>query len=206
MYQGEEKKNQKEEAKYQEECKEEKIRFINSDFFLRMKGLVENDRKGEVVFCVIRPNGKIITTRCKDYPMGIYRIPTGGIGHDEDIINALFREVKEELGLDVEILRYIGVLKIQFLYKEEYDDGSNNDKEDKVYFYSYLFLLKEVSGVLLTEALDDEISEVKEVNISELREVVESLNNIEGRWRDWGKFRHITSKAILDYLVSSKII
>ncbi|NSW91764.1 MAG: NUDIX hydrolase [Firmicutes bacterium] len=179
--------------------REERIEFINSDFFYRMKHLVENDRKGEVVFCIIRPNGKIITITCEEYPKGIYRIPSGGIGYGEDIENAVFREVKEELGLEVEIIDYIGWLKIEFQYKDE-----KIKINEKVIFYSYLFILKEVGGMLLSGALDDEISEVREVDLKELADIVESLNNIEGKWRDWGKFRYVTSKAILDYLTNTR--
>jgi len=172
----------------------ERIEFTNGDYFNRMKKLVENDRIGEVVFCVIRPNGKIITVTCEEYPEGIYRIPSGGIGYNEDVIDALFREVKEELGIDVEIVDSIGVLKIEFCYKNQ-----ETSEYETVNFYSYLFILREIGGNLLSDALDNEISGVREVDLKGLEEIVESLNNIEGKWRDWGKFRYITSKAILNY-------
>lgn len=165
------------------------INYTNSSFFNKVKKSVDNDRRGEVVFCVIRPNGNIITVTCEEYPQGIFRIPTGGIGHNEDIVKAVFRETREELGIDVEITDFIGVLKLKFIHGTE-----------SVMFYSYLFVLKETGGRLLVDASDDEISEIKEVNIEELEIVVNSLNNIQGRWRDWGKFRYETTNAILRYL------
>ena len=58
------------------------IEYANSSFFNKMKTSVKWDRRGEVVFCVIRPNGRIIAITCEEYPKGIFRIPTGGIGHD----------------------------------------------------------------------------------------------------------------------------
>lgn len=168
---------------------ERTIRYSSSSFFNRMKRSVQNDRRGEVVFCVIRPNGKIITTTCEEYPQGIYRIPTGGIGHNEDIVKAVFRETMEELGLHTEVFKFIGAIKIRFEHQG-----------DHVMFYSYLFILKETGGRLLVDASDDEISEVKEVDIDGLEQVVNSLGSITGRWSDWGKFRYVTTNAILEYL------
>jgi len=163
--------------------------YQNDDFFEKMKNSVAKDRRGEVVFCVIRPNRKIITITCDEYPDGIYRIPTGGISYGEDIVEAVFREVKEELGLDVVIDSFARVIKIRFEHKAE-----------SVMFYSYIFILKETGGRLLVDAIDDEISEVKEVDLEGLEAVVDSLNNISGKWGDWGRFRYVTSKAVLEYL------
>ena len=64
-------------------------------------------------------------------------------------------------------------------------------------FYSYLFILRETGGRLLVDASDDEISEVKEVDISGLESIVDNLADIKGKWNDWGRFRYVSSKAIL---------
>lgn len=165
------------------------VRYATSSYFNRLKNVVQWDRRGEVVFCVIRPNGRIITTTCSDYPKDIYRIPTGGIGHNEDILEAVFREVKEELGLEVKIRSFGGVVRIRF----EHDN-------DHVMFYSYIFILDEAGGQLLEDASDDEISEVKEVDLDGLAKVVGSLEGIKGKWRDWGYFRYVTSNAVLLHL------
>lgn len=170
------------------------IRYANSSFFNKTKASVKRDRRGEVVFCVLRPNGKIITITCSEYPRGIFRIPTGGIGHNENIINAVYREVREELGLEVEIRHFAGVLRIRF------EHGN-----DSVMFYSYIFILDEIGGRLLLDASDDEISEVREVDLDGLEEIVRTLDNIEGKWNDWGKFRYATSNAVLKYLRSIDI-
>ncbi|HHV96341.1 MAG TPA: NUDIX hydrolase [Clostridiaceae bacterium] len=176
------------------DCKEIKLILENKDYFERMKNLVLSDRRGEVVFCVIRPNGKIIAITCEGYPNDIYRIPTGGLGYNEKVLEALFREVKEELGLEVEIVKFSGVLKINFIFENE-----------SFMFYSYLFILKELSGVLLKDALDDEISDVKEVSPKELQFVIERLKCINGRWKDWGRFRYITSNAVVEELKNINI-
>jgi 8-oxo-dGTP diphosphatase len=171
--------------------KEIYIRYFKSSFFNKVKRTVENDRRGEVVFCVINSNKKIITITCKEYPLGVYRIPTGGIGHNENIISAVYRETKEELGLDVDIVNFAGVLKIYFQHNAS-----------SVSFYSYLFILKEKGGRLLLDATDDEVSEVFETDLEGLKSVVENLRNIKGKWEDWGQFRFETSNAILQYLMN----
>lgn len=165
------------------------IQCKTAGFFNKVKCSVEKDRRGEVVFCLIRPNRKIVAITCKEYPEGIFRIPTGGIGHNEDIVRAVYRETREELGVDAEIIKFVGVLKLRF----ELDSQSEM-------FYSYIFILKETGGRLLLDASDDEISEVREVDVSGLEAVVDSLGKIEGKWRDWGLFRYESSKAVLDYL------
>jgi len=170
------------------------IRYARPGYFNRIRNAVRYDRRGEVVFCVIRPDGRVIMTRRSDYPENIYRIPTGGIGSDEDVADAVFREVREELGLEVRIRAFAGVLRIRFQYRNE-----------SVMFYSYIFILDEVGGRLLADASDDEISEIKEVDLEEFGHLVRALDNIKGRWQDWGKFRYISSSAALDYLKHKSI-
>ncbi len=165
------------------------IRYEAASYFNRLKSMVQHDRRGEVVFCVIRPNGKIITITCTEYPRDIYRIPTGGIGHGEDILAAVFREVKEELGLDVKIRSFGGVVRIRFEHDHE-----------QVMFYSYIFILDEAGGRLLEDASDDEVSKVREVDLDGLAEIVAELDVIKGKWHDWGQFRYVTSNAVYDYL------
>lgn len=167
------------------------IRYANSSFFNKMRSSVQRDRRGEVVFCVLRPDGKIIAITCDEYPKGIFRIPTGGIGHREDIVGAVYREVREELGLEVAIRHFAGVLRIRFEHGREH-----------VMFYSYIFILDEKDGRLLEDASDDEISEVREVDLDGLEKIVASLDKIEGKWSDWGRFRYATSNAVLKYLRS----
>ena len=171
------------------------VRYKNSSFFNKMKASILRDRRGEVVFCVTREDGRVITITCSEYPQGIFRIPTGGIGHGEDIVSAVYREVKEELGLDVEINKFAGVLRIRFEHSDEH-----------VMFYSYIFMLTEKGGRLLLDASDDEISEVRLVNHDELAGIVEQLSSIQGKWSDWGKFRYLTSKAVLNVLESKALL
>lgn len=165
------------------------LEYENDSFFNRTKEMVKKDRRGEAVFCVIRPNGMIIATTCAYYPPGVYRIPTGGIGKGENAAEAVLRETKEELGLEADIEEFAGVIRIRFRHRD-----------DSFMFYSYIFILKEKSGRLLVDASDNEVSEVREVDIKGLEEIVHALGNIEESWRDWGRFRQVTSGAVLEYL------
>ncbi len=170
------------------------VRYTAPGYFNRIRNVVQRDRRGEVVFCVIRPDGSIITVTCSEYPENIYRIPTGGIGHEENIIDAIFREVKEELGLEVRIRSFAGVLRTRFEYNDDF-----------VMFYSYIFILDEIGGRLLEDASDDEISSIREVDLSGLEIIAADLDSIKGKWHDWGKFRYITTSAVLRYLKHLRI-
>ncbi len=167
---------------------EKVLNYENIQFFNRSKDLVARDRVGEVVFAVERENGKFICVRSSGYPEGIFRIPTGGISHGEDVLEAVHREVGEELGLKAEIKRFLGVIKIEMRHKDE-----------TVPFYSYLFHLKETGGRLLQDATDDEVSEIVEADADELARLSEKLLSIERGWRDWGTFRHMTTWEIAQY-------
>ncbi len=163
--------------------------FERKRFFFRTKDLLSNDRIGEVVFAVERPNGRFICVRSEEYPEGVFRIPTGGIGHGEDIIEAVSREVREELGLVAEVERFIGINETRLTYKDE-----------TISFYSYFFHLKEVGGRLLEDATDQEVSEVLEAGSERLFELSENLLHLKKEWRDWGKFRHLTTYVVADYV------
>lgn len=171
------------------DIKDVTIRYSYSSYYNRVKNMIHRDRRGEVVFCVVRPNGKVIVITCAEYPKNIYRIPTGGIGYGENIMEAVFREVKEELGLEVKIREFAGAIRIRFEHENEH-----------VMFYSYIFILDEIGGRLLEDASDDEISGIMEVDLDELGRIARSLNSLKGKWQDWGKFRYITTNAVARWL------
>lgn len=163
------------------------IKFESEKYFYDFKKTLEVDRRGEVGFLLIRKNGKFVVIRSKKYPKGAFRIPTGGIDFEERAIDALYREVREELGIKFEIDNFKGIIEYNFYYKEEI-----------IKFYSYLFVIKEVSGNLISDATEDEISEYKEVDCEELKELLHIFLKIEGGWRDWARFRAELIKFYLD--------
>src|SRR5438309_2139586 len=78
--------------------------FITNDFF---DPIHRPDRFGEVCMVVRRPNGKLLLAIKTFYPRGAYRLPTGGIAHDEPILDALRRETEEETGLGTKVRSFL---------------------------------------------------------------------------------------------------
>jgi NADH pyrophosphatase NudC (nudix superfamily) len=70
------------------------------------------------VACIIEnPQGEILLTRRAFEPAkGMLDLPGGFISLDETAENAVRREVKEELNLDIESLQYIGSSPNRYLY------------------------------------------------------------------------------------------
>lgn len=165
------------------------IVYESGHFWRRARELVRRDRFGEVVFAVERPNGRIVTVTSREYPEGVFRVPTGGIAYGEDILSAVHREVGEELGLSVEVERFIGVLAFRIWHGTE-----------SFPFYSFLFHLRETGGRLLEDATDDEVSAVREADADDLSELSARLMGIRPDWRDWGHFRYETTHVFEQYL------
>ncbi len=70
------------------------------------------------VACVIENSaGEILLTRRKfDPAKGLLDLPGGFVNIDETAENAVCREIKEELNLDVDTIRYIGSSHNRYLY------------------------------------------------------------------------------------------
>ncbi len=171
------------------------IPYENGHFWRRARDLVRRDRFGEAVFAVERRDGRIIAITSAEYPEGIFRIPTGGISHGEDVLDAVHREVKEELGLETAMERFLGVLCITFTH------GGRSFP-----FYSFLFHMREISGNLLEDATDAEVSAVMEVEPEELENIAGRLLRIKEEWRDWGRFRYATTHEIAAYLMNRQTV
>lgn len=175
-------------VKYNPEAEVKKVtlNFANEKFFNDFKKTIDTDRRGEVGFLLKRKNGKFVVVRSKKYPKYVYRIPTGGIRFSESALDALYREVKEELGVSFEVETFKGIIEYEIKYQEEI-----------IKFYSYLFGITELSGNLIEDATEDEISDYREIGIKELNDMAARLINVEGAWKDWCGFR---SELIQFYL------
>jgi ADP-ribose pyrophosphatase YjhB (NUDIX family) len=86
---------------------------------------------------------------------GYWALPGGRVDPGENVEQTIIREVKEETGLDVEIVRKIGE------YREKgFQDGIEYD------YYPACFTVKIVAGEL--EKQQSEIKEIKLFNLNEL--------------------------------------
>ena len=154
------------------------LTFLANKFFKDFKRTINTDRRGEVGFVLKRPNGKYVVVRSKRYPKNTYRIPTGGINFQETALDALEREVKEELGVKFVINEFIGLLEYHI-----------TNKKETLKFYSYLFLIDEKGGEILKDATENEISGIREMDRDELKKLTLEFTKNEFRWKDWSKFR-----------------
>ena len=106
----------------------------------------------------------------------------------ETVVDAMLREVDEETGLVVEIVRFIGLIEYTF------------HRHDSVaHFASYLFLLKNRSN-RPPRPDGDEVSEFRSILPSQLPQVSANLRNIMGERRYWGHWRALPHDVLYDAL------
>lgn len=153
-------------------------------------------RFAEVCMVVRRPDGKVLLSIKTFYPRGAFRLPTGGIDKDEQILEALVRETREETGLAPEPRRFLASLT--------YRDGPTGPPV----FHTFAFLLDDRSGAPVT-SLDphEQIESYIEVPIEELPRVAERLDRIPAdgapgipNWDAWGRFRGHVHRAVHEAL------
>ena len=154
------------------------LHFENKRFFENFKETILKNRRGEVGFLLQRKNGKFVLIRSRKYPAYVLRIPTGGIEFNETAEDALYREVREELGVTFDVKAFEGLIEYEIHYLD-----------DVIKFYSFLFLIKETGGEILKDATEKEISGIKECDKEELIEAEKFLKDNHGSWKDWCAFR-----------------
>ena len=178
--------------------------------------LTMQDRYGEVCMVVRRPNGRLITAQKTFYPAGAFRLLTGGIDHGEPIAVALLREVAEETGLDVAVRRFLAVIEYQV--RGECEPGGASQipnppppTPNPHSFATFAFLLDEIGGTLQAHDPGEQIEAFRELAVSDLPALAETLEQvpdtrdqeIDGSWRDWGRFRAVAHRVIYAALTSA---
>ncbi len=159
--------------------------------------LNRSDRYGEVCMVVRRPNGHLLTMKKTFYPPEGYRLLTGGINHGETILTALLRETHEETGLQVEIERFLVAVGYR-----------TTTAGEAPAFYTFAFLLKEVSGELEVLDENEQVENFQEIAPDELPAFAERLAHVQdvhseeinGSWRAWGEFRAVIHQLVWEAL------
>ncbi len=149
------------------------------------------DRRGEVIFVVKRPGGLILHTKAI-YPPDVYRLPSGGVSWGESVLSALHREVREEMGLEIEVERLLGLLEYEIRCEEK-----------TLPFVSYIFLVRGGEGELIPQDEEERILSFRQVSVAELAAVADSLRAVEEDWRDWGEFRAIAHDFVVEMIRGS---
>ena len=152
----------------------------------------EPDRRAEVVFAILRPDGLIWLHTKAHYPSHIYRLLSGGVGMDEAVGDALWREVAEETGLPCVVEAFLGLLTYRFCYQGETAD-----------FASYIFALR----TDFTEPMcvrDDEVAGFRAVLPGQLLDVSNELRNMLGNRHCWGQWRALAVDLVYEQLTAGE--
>lgn len=160
--------------------------------------LIKTDRLGEVCMVIRRPGGRLLTVRKDIYPPGVFRLLTGGIAHGESIEAGLLREVAEETSLEVRISRFLAAIS--------YD--APGWPAGRAAFYTFAFLLDELSGILAVQDPDERVEAFREIEPVELGMIAAQLEALEGRrdraisgsWHSWGIFRAVVHRVVAQEL------
>ena len=173
------------------------VRTVNLDISKLFDPLNSTDRYGEVCMVVRRRNGRLLTAIKTFYPRNAYRLLTGGINHGERVYDALLRETHEETGLEVKVSRFLAALAY-----------TRNSEDTRPVFYTFAFLLDEMSGVL--EVLDEKerVEAFREIAVDDLPIMAKNLRNVQqeasseigGNWHDWGNFRAVVHETVYEAL------
>lgn len=134
--------------------------------------------RGEVVLIIGRQKKSVLLHRKGWYEKGVYRLLTGGIDWEEEVEQALFRELEEETGFFDADQRFIGILDCNLMYLS-----------DSSKFVSYLFYLSNLAGILRLPKSKEDISDFRDLPINELPSVAENLRNVPPPRTGWGEWR-----------------
>ena len=165
--------------------------FLEADDYVRTyRWSKEPDRRAEVVFAILRPDNTVWLHTKAHYPAHIFRLLSGGIGLDEAVVDALWREVAEETGLLCTAEGFLGLLTYQFHYEGEF-----------AYFASYIFALRTDFSEPVCDR-DDEVSGFRAVLPSQLLDVSNELRNMMGNRHCWGQWRALAVDLVYEQLTT----
>lgn len=144
---------------------------------------------GEVVLFIRLNTGDLLLHSKDFYPAGVFRVPSGGIKAGEGLCDAVRREALEETGLEVAIERFLAVIEFEFRCQGLI-----------IPYPSYLFLLRQVGGVLKAMDEDEHIAAFVALPVHALLSIAEQLENLPPDWQDWGQFRALPHRVAAELL------
>lgn len=149
------------------------------------------NRRGEVVLAVQRPDRQVLLHTKAQYPVGTYRLLSGGVKPGEAVLDALTREAHEETGLGVTIARFAGVISYGFQHVE---DGR------RMAFVSYVFVVHADDSPPVVQDPDEHITDFRYVAPAELPAIARELRALPPGWSDWGEFRAPAHELVAEVL------
>jgi ADP-ribose pyrophosphatase YjhB (NUDIX family) len=118
--------------------------------FANLKASQKNGRSHDVTL-FIRKDDQFIVIAKHFYPPGLFRPPSGGVNPDEGFVQGAKREAREETGCEIELVKYLMRISVEFYCGEESVDWT-----------SHVFLADYVSGALKPE----DTREIREVSLA----------------------------------------
>jgi len=169
---------------------ERSLSFAMGQEFMDYWEHVLANREAEVVLAMQYPHGGFLIHTKREYPVGVYRLCSGGINRGEHLLTAVARELEEETGLCGDIQRFLGILT------------SRLEGDGRVLFFtSYVFHIHLREGVLAPQDDAEGILGFREVSLPELTAVADDLASLKGPfWGDWGRFRAVAHRFVVEAL------
>ncbi|MEX0867417.1 MAG: NUDIX hydrolase [Pirellulales bacterium] len=155
----------------------------------KFRGKRVETRRGESLFVLQRSDGRILLHTKGSYPDQTFRLPTGGIGWDEPVVESMRREVFEETGFKVHSERLLAVLTYSF------QEGKRSAP-----YATYVFHVTDVPDEASPLDESEGITGFQWLLPSELQPVIDKLGNLAegGSGRDdWGRFRAVAHQYVM---------
>jgi len=142
----------------------------------------KDGRAHDVTCFILDGRGRVAVIRKHFHPPGVWRAPSGGIRPGEDVEAGIRREMREETGLHVQLLRYL--LRIHALFVEE---GGGREQN----WVSHVFACRPVycaqpAGLELRPEDNHEIASARWATVGELQGPIREALLATGR----GLFRY----------------
>ena len=136
-----------------------------------------NYRKG-VSALLINKNNEVLIVNLQSFATHFFAIPGGGVDKDEELIDAAYREINEELGIKKELLEFVKSSNesIKVVYKEKKitRDGIEYDGMER-FFFGFRFIGEENDIVIEPE----EVRAYKWVSLPDLKDYLLFDNQLE---------------------------
>ena len=134
-------------------------------------------RKGVSVL-LINKNNEVLIVNLQSFATHFFAIPGGGVDKDEELIDAAYREINEELGIKKELLEFVKSSNesIKVVYKEKKitRDGIEYDGMER-FFFGFRFIGEENDIVIEPE----EVRAYKWVSLPDLKDYLLFDNQLE---------------------------
>lgn len=136
-----------------------------------------NYRKG-VSALIINKNNEVLIVNLQSFATHFFAIPGGGVDTDEELIDAAYREINEELGIKKEQLEFIKSsdesIKVNYKEKKITRDGIEYDGMER-FFFGFRFIGEDSDIILRLE----EVRTYKWVLLPELKDYLLFDNQLE---------------------------